>query len=84
MELSATQLSEITDKVIPAMNQWRVRPLESLYCFVYLDCMYYKVREDGRVMSKAVYNILGITQEGKKELMGMYIAESESDRRSGG
>lgn len=77
MELSATQLSEITDKVIPAMNQWRVRPLESLYCFVYLDCMYYKVREDGRVMSKAVYNILGINQEGKKELMGMYVAESE-------
>lgn len=77
MELSATQLSEITDKVIPAMNQWRVRPLESLYCFVYLDCIHYKVRDEGRVVSRAVYNVLGINQEGKKELLGMYVSESE-------
>jgi putative transposase len=59
------------------MNQWRVRPLESLYCFVYLDCIYYKVRDEGRVVSRAVYNVLGINQEGKKELIGMYVAESE-------
>ena len=77
MELSATQLSEITDKVIPAMNQWRVRALESLYCFVYLDCMHYKVKDQGRVVSRAVYNVLGIGQEGRKELIGMYISESE-------
>ena len=77
MELSATQLSEITDKVIPAMNQWRVRPLESLYCFVYLDCMHYKVKDQGRVVSRAVYNVLGISQEGRKELIGMYVSESE-------
>lgn len=77
MELSATQLSEITDKVIPAMNQWRVRPLESLYCFVYLDCVHYKVRDEGRVVSRAVYNVLGINQEGKKDLIGMYVSESE-------
>ncbi len=77
MELSATQLSEITDKVIPAMNQWRVRSLESLYCFVYLDCMHYKVKDQGRVVSRAVYNVLGISQEGRKELIGMYISESE-------
>jgi len=80
MELSATQLSEITDKVIPAMQQWRARPLESLYCFVYLDCMHYKVREQGRVVSRAVYNVLGINQEGKKELIGMYVSESEGAR----
>ncbi len=77
MELSATQLSEITDKVIPAMNQWRIRPLESLYCFVYLDCMHYKVKDQGRVVSRAVYNVLGISPEGKKELIGMYVSESE-------
>lgn len=77
MELSATQLSEITDKVIPSMNQWRVRPLESLYCFVYLDCMHYKVKSEGKVVSRAVYNVLGINQEGKKDLIGMYISESE-------
>lgn len=77
MELSATQLSEITDKVIPAMNQWRIRPLESLYCFVYLDCMHFKVKSEGKVVSRAVYNILGINQEGKKDLIGMYVSESE-------
>lgn len=82
MELSATQLSEITDKIIPEMNQWRIRPLESLYCFVYLDCMHYKVRDEGRVVSRAVYNVLagtpvGVNQEGKKELIGMYVSESE-------
>lgn len=76
-QLSATQLSEITDKVISAMNQWRVRPLESLYCFVYQDCMHYKVKDQGRVVSRVVYNVLGISPEGKKELIGMYISESE-------
>jgi putative transposase len=77
MELSATALSSITDKVIPAMNEWRSRPLESVYAFVYLDCMHYKVREGGSVATRAVYNILGITLEGKKDLIGMYISESE-------
>jgi putative transposase len=59
------------------MNQWRVRPLESLYCFVYLDCMHYKVKDQGRIVSRAVYNVLGINQEGKKDLIGMYVSESE-------
>ncbi|TXK18366.1 IS256 family transposase [Pontibacter qinzhouensis] len=77
MALSATQLSEITDKVVPAMNQWRGRPLDSLYCFLYLDCMHYKVRSEGKVVARAVYNVLGINQEGRKELIGMYVAESE-------
>ena len=77
MALSATQLSEITDKVMPAMNQWRVRPLDSLYCFLYLDCMHYKVRSEGKVVARAVYNVLGINQQGRKELIGMYVSESE-------
>lgn len=77
MELSATVLSSITDKVIPAMNEWRSRPLEPVYAFVYLDCMHYKVREGGSVVTRAVYNILGITLEGKKDLIGMYVSESE-------
>ena len=77
MDISATQLSSITDKVIPAMNEWRSRTLESVYPFVFLDCMHYKVREDGRVTTRAVYNILGINLEGKKDLIGMYVSESE-------
>jgi putative transposase len=77
MDISATALSEITDKVIPAMNEWRHRPLESVYAFVYLDCMHYKVREGGSVVSRAVYNILGVTLSGSKDLIGMYVSESE-------
>lgn len=77
MDISATALSSITDKVIPAMNEWRCRPLESIYAFVYLDCMHYKVREGGSVVSRAVYNILGVTLEGTKDLIGMYVSESE-------
>jgi putative transposase len=77
MDISATVLSSITDKVIPAMNEWRSRPLEPVYTFVYLDCIHYKVREAGSVVSRAVYNILGITLDGKKDLIGMYVSESE-------
>lgn len=77
MDISATQLSAITDKVIPAMNEWRTRPLQSVYPFVYLDCMHYKVRESGRVVTRAIYNILGVDIEGKKDLIGMYVSETE-------
>lgn len=67
MDISATTLSAITDKVIPAMNEWRTRPLESIYAFVYLDCMHYKVREGGSVVTRAVYNILAVNLQGKKD-----------------
>ncbi|MDM1363327.1 IS256 family transposase [Myroides odoratimimus] len=77
MDISATEISRITDKVIPAMKEWRERPLESIYPFVFLDCMFYKVKKAGSVTPTAVYNILGINQEGKKELIGVYLAETE-------
>ena len=77
MDISATEISHITDKVIPAMNEWRNRPLESIYPFVFLDCMHFKVKENGSVQSRAVYNILGINKEGKKDLIGIYLSENE-------
>jgi len=77
MEISATEISHITDKIIPAMNEWRNRPLEAVYPFVFLDCMHYKVRESGGVESRAIYNILGINREGKKDLIGVYLSENE-------
>jgi len=76
-DISAATLSSITDKVIPLVKEWQARPLDSLYCMVWLDAMHYKVREDGRVRTRCVYNILGITTEGRKEVLGMYISESE-------
>ncbi|MEX8548618.1 MAG: IS256 family transposase [Mucilaginibacter sp.] len=77
MDISASTLSSITDKVVPAMNEWRSRSLDSVYAFVYLDCMHYKVREGSSVVTRAVYNILGVSLDGKKDLLGMYLSESE-------
>lgn len=76
-DISASTLSTITDKVIPLVKEWQVRPLEDTYCIVWLDGMHYKVKQEGRVQSRCVYNILGITTEGRKEILGMYVSESE-------
>ncbi len=75
--ISATTLSEITDRIIPKIKEWQSRPLDEVYCIVWMDAMFYKVKSEGKVISKAVYNILGINTEGKKELLGMYVSESE-------
>ena len=76
-EISHTLLSQITDRVIPEIREWQKRALDSVYPLVFLDAMHFKVREDGTVKNKALYNVLAITIEGKKELLGMYVAESE-------
>jgi putative transposase len=76
-DISAATLSAITDRVIPMVKEWQSRPLEEVYCIVWMDAMHYKVKDEGKVTSRAVYNILGITTEGKKELLGMYVSESE-------
>lgn len=76
-EISTHVLSEITDRIVPKVKQWQSRPLEPVYCIVWLDAMHFKVREEGKVKHKALYNVLGINKEGKKEILGMYISESE-------
>lgn len=76
-DISHTVLSQITDKIIPDIKAWQSRPLEAMYCIVWLDAMHFKVRVDGNVQHKALYNILGINKEGHKEVLGMYISESE-------
>ncbi len=76
-EISHTVLSQITDKIIPEVKAWQNRPLEVVYPIIWLDAMHFKVKEDGKVVHKALYNILGISKEGKKEILGVYISESE-------
>jgi transposase-like protein len=76
-DISATTLSSITDRVIPQIKEWQSRPLEPLYCIVWMDAMHYKVKDDNRIVSRAVYNILGINKDGHKELLGMYVSSSE-------
>lgn len=76
-EVSATTLSSVTDKIIPQIKEWQSRPLESIYTFVWLDAMHYKVKEEGRIVSRAIYNILGVNTSGMKELIGIYVSEAE-------
>ena len=76
--VSESSLTAITDKVIPVVKEWQSRPLEAIYPVVWLDAIHYKVREDGRILTKAVYCILGVNLSGKKGLLGMYLAERES------
>ena len=76
-DISHTVLSQITDKIIPDVKAWQSRPLEALYCIVWLDAMHYKVKVNGKIQHRALYNILGINKEGKKSVLGMYISESE-------
>lgn len=76
-DVSTEVISDITDRVIPKVKEWQNRPLEDVYSIVWLDAMHFKVREEGKVRHKALYNILGINREGRKEIMGMYLSESE-------
>jgi putative transposase len=76
-EISAATLSSITDRVIPHLKEWQSRPLEEVYCIAWLDAMFYKVREEGRIITRCLYNILGVNTEGKKEILGMYVCGSE-------
>ena len=78
MELSKAQLTAITDKVWPEIEEWRSRPLDEVYPFVWLDALYYKVRQDGQIKPMAAYLVLGMTVEGEKDLLGIYLAETES------
>src|SRR5690606_39233666 len=77
MEISPAEISRITDSVLPVVQEWRSRPLETVYPFVFLDCMFFKVRVNGAVETRAVYNILGVNIEGRKEVLGLYTAENE-------
>ncbi len=76
-DISHTVLSQITDRIVPDVKAWQSRPLESLYCIVWLDAMHYKVKVDGKIQHKALYNVLGINKDGCKEILGMYLSESE-------
>lgn len=78
IELSAAQLTSITDKIWPEIEEWRGRPLDAVYPFVWLDAMFYKVKQDGQIKPMAAYLVLGMNLEGEKDLLGIYLAETES------
>ena len=77
IEISATSISNITNKVMETVTEWQARPLDNLYPIVYFDAIHYKVREDGKVKTRAAYTCLGINIDGKKDLLGIWINDSE-------
>jgi len=80
IEMSQGMLNQITDKILPEIHEWQSRPLDEVYPFVWLDAIHFKVREDGKVQAKAVYTIIGLNTHGIKELLGIYLSESEGAR----
>lgn len=77
VEVSQGTISAVTDKLLPQIAEWRSRPLASLYTMLFLDAIFFKVKQDGKVVTKAIYNIMGITRSGHKEILGFYANESE-------
>lgn len=77
VEVSPATISAVTDKLVPMLEEWRSRPLEEIYVIVFLDAMFFKVKKDNKVSTKVLYNIMGINQEGRKEILGFYACESE-------
>jgi len=77
ISVSPAAISEITDKIIGKVKEWQQRPLESFYPFIWLDAIHYKIKEDGRYVSKAVYTVIGVNIRGIKEVLGLYINDSE-------
>jgi transposase-like protein len=76
-DVSAALISKVTDAVIEQVVEWQSRPLDAVYPIVYLDCIVVKIRQDKKVINKAVYLALGVNMEGHKELLGLWLSENE-------
>ncbi len=76
-EVSPTLISTVTDGVMDEVKQWQSRPLDAVYPVIYLDCIHAKVRDAGSVRAKAIYLAIGINMEGHKEVLGLWIAQTE-------
>lgn len=76
-EVSPTLISNVTDAVSEDVKLWQARPLDAVYPILYLDCIHVKVRDNGAVRTKAVYLAIGVNMEGHKELLGLWISQTE-------
>jgi len=76
-DVSPTLVSKVTERVLERITEWQSRPLDPLYCIVYLDCIVVKIRDNLRVVNKSIYLALGVNLEGKKELLGLWISDNE-------
>jgi putative transposase len=76
-EISAGLVYQVTNTVMEQVVEWQNRPLDAVYPIVYMDCIVLKIRQDKRVINKAIYLVLGVNVEGHKELLGMWMSENE-------
>jgi transposase-like protein len=83
LEVSAGMISSVTERVWEEIIDWQQRPLFSCYAVIYLDAIHYKVREAGQVISKAIYTCYGVNVEGQRDILGLYLHESEGSRQWG-
>jgi putative transposase len=77
-EIPQSLISKITDKILPAVNEWQNRPLASIYPIIYFDGIVFNSRKDSQIINKCVYSVLGIDMEGQKDILGIWISENES------
>ena len=80
VEISPELVSKISEKIMPEVTAWQNRPLESVYPFIFMDAIHYKVKEEHRYVTKAAYMVLGITMDGRKDILGVWIGEHESSK----
>lgn len=78
IEVSATTVSKVTDKILPLISEWQSRPLDRVYPIVFLDAIHFKVRKDNRIINKAAYSVMGINMDGMKDILGIWVGENES------
>ena len=77
VEVSPSLISSVTDAVIDEVRAWQSRPLEALYPIIYLDCIMVKIRDGAHILNKAIYLVIGVNLEGIKEVLGMWVAQTE-------
>lgn len=80
IEISSELVSKISEKIMPQVNEWQSRPLEAYYPFVFMDAIHYKIRNNHQIVSKAAYVVLGINNEGYKEILGIWVGGNESSK----
>ena len=80
VDISPELVSKISEKIMPEVTAWQNRPLEAVYPFVFLDAIHYKVKQDHQYQTKAAYVVLGITMDGRKDILGVWIGEHESSK----
>ncbi|WP_138756415.1 IS256 family transposase [Paenibacillus sinopodophylli] len=80
IEVSSTFISNVTNKIIPLIKEWQNRPLQGVYPVVFLDAIHFKLKQDGAIVNKAAYMVIGIDLDGCKDVLGMWIGENESSK----